>query len=214
MNIELDAVETRVVGCLIEKEATTPDNYPLSMNALINACNQKTNRYPVVDFNEETVTDAVDSLRDKNIAYVFFGGSSRVAKYKHLFPKIFNLNFPEVAAMCVLMLRGPQTPGEIKSRTARLYSFADIEHVEESLKVLQERDEPLVVNLGRQPGQKESRYAHLLCGAVEVPEGVNFASASPKRNARNEEFAEQLAALKTEFENLKAEFDEFKSQFD
>ncbi|MDH3529838.1 MAG: YceH family protein, partial [Acidobacteriota bacterium] len=123
MNIELDEVEARVVGCLIEKEATTPDNYPLTVNALVNACNQKTNRFPVVDYNEETVTNALDSLRDKNVVYVFFGGSSRVAKYKHLFPKILNLSYPEVAALCVLMLRGPQTPGEIKSRAARLYGF-------------------------------------------------------------------------------------------
>ncbi|NNE65335.1 MAG: YceH family protein [Pyrinomonadaceae bacterium] len=212
MNKILDEVEARVIGCLIEKEATTPDNYPLTVNSLINACNQKTNRFPVVDYNEETVTNALDSLRDKNLVYVFFGGSSRVAKYKHLFPKIMDLSYPEVALMCVLMLRGPQTPGEIKSRTARLYGFGDINHVDETLRALQKREEPLVVNTGRQPGQKESRYAHLLCGEVEVTEQKAPIVRTVSRGS--DELSEKLDKLRADFDQLKEEFEQFKSQFD
>lgn len=210
MNIELDDVEARVVGCLIEKEATTPDYYPLTVNALINACNQKTNRFPVVEYDEETVTNALDSLRDKNLVYVFFGGSSRVAKYKHLFPKILDLAYPEIAILCVLMLRGPQTPGEIKSRTSRLYSFSDMEQVDETLRALQKRDEPLVVDLGRQPGQKESRFAHLLSGEVEAAPAVVHAAAPTSASMRNTEIAE----LREELTSLREEFEEFKSRFE
>ncbi len=214
MKIELDDVEARVIGCLIEKEATTPDYYPLTVNALINACNQKTNRHPVVDFDEETVINALDSLRDKNLVYVFFGSSSRVAKYKHLFPKILDLAYPEIAILCVLMLRGPQTPGEIKTRTARLYSFSGIEQVEETLRALQQREEPLVVDLGRGPGQKESRFAHLLSGEVEIPEAAASVPVIRASSPKMDGLEQQIAELRTELAQLKQQFEEFKSRFE
>lgn len=214
MKIELDDVEARVIGCLIEKEATTPDYYPLTVNALINACNQKSNRYPVVDFDEETVTNALDSLRDKNLVYIFFGGSSRVAKYKHLFPKILDLAYPEIAVLCVLMLRGPQTPGEIKSRTARLYSFSGIEQLEETLTALQKRDEPLVVDMGRQPGQKESRFAHLMSGEVEIPEAGSQMPIVRASSSKMVEMETEISGLRTELDELKEQFEEFKLKFE
>ena len=214
MNIELDEVEARVVGCLIEKEATTPDYYPLTVNALIAACNQKTNRNPVVDYNEDIVTKALDSLRDKNLVYVLFGGSSRVAKYKHLVPKILELKYPEVAAICVLLLRGPQTLGEIKARTSRLYSYDDIGQVEETLRALEKRDEPLIVNLGRQPGQKEARFAHLLSGEVEIDE-VGFQQVvSTSSKSKVADLETEVSDLREKLEHLRDEFDEFKSKFE
>jgi len=214
MKIELNDVEARVIGCLIEKEATTPDYYPLTVNALIAACNQKTNRFPVVEFDEETVTGALDSLRDKNLVYIFFGGSSRVAKYKHLLPKILDLAYPEIAVLCVLMLRGPQTPGEIKSRTSRLYSFSGIEQVEETLSALRGRDEPLVVDLGRQPGQKESRFAHLLSGDVDIPDASSFMSVSRPGSAKLDEMEKEIGELRNEIGELKEQFEEFRSRFE
>jgi uncharacterized protein YceH (UPF0502 family) len=214
MNTELDEVEARVVGCLIEKEGTTPDYYPLTVNALIAACNQKTNRNPVVDYNEDIVTKALDSLRDKNLVYVLFGGSSRVAKYKHLVPKILELKYPEVAAICVLLLRGPQTLGEIKARTTRLYSYDDIGQVEETLRGLEKRDEPLIVNLGRQPGQKEARFAHLLSGEVEIDE-VGFQQVvSSSSKSKVAELEAEISDLREKLESLRDEFDEFKSKFE
>jgi uncharacterized protein YceH (UPF0502 family) len=214
MRFELDEVEVRVIGCLIEKEATTPDYYPLTVNALIAACNQKTNRYPVVEYNEDMVTAALDSLRDKNLVYVLFGGSSRVAKYKHLVPKILDLMYPEVAAMCVLMLRGPQTHGEIKSRSARMYGFSGIDQVDETLRNLEKRDEPLVVNLGRQPGQKESRYAHLLSGEVEVDDTGFQQIVSTTSKSKMAELETEVSELREQLDLLKTEFEQFKSKFE
>ncbi|MEZ5308354.1 MAG: YceH family protein [Pyrinomonadaceae bacterium] len=213
MRPEINEIEARILGCLIEKEATTPDNYPLTVNSLMLACNQKTNRWPVVDYDESTVTDALDSLRDKNLVYLAYSGGSRVAKYKHLLPKILDLRFPETALMCVLMLRGPQTPGEIKGRTGRIYSFASLDQVEETLGELEKKDEPLVVNLGRQPGQKEARYAHLLCGELD-PADFGQQVAPSGGNARIASLEEEVATLKTSLEELREEFQEFKAGFE
>ncbi len=214
MNIELDDAEARVIGCLIEKEATTPDTYPLTVNSLISACNQKTNRFPVVDFNEETIINALDTLRDKNLVYVFYGGSSRVAKYKHLVPKILELKYPEVAVVCILLLRGPQTVGEIKGRTARLYSFSDIRQVEETIESLQKREPPLVVDLGRQPGQKESRFAHLLSGEVEVLDSATQYPVVRVSSSKTDELKTEVESLRNDLEALRDEFDEFKARFE
>ena len=214
MRSKLNDVEARILGCLVEKEATTPDNYPLTVNSLISACNQKTNRFPVVEYDEETVTDGLDGLRDKNLVYMHFGGTSRVVKYKHLVPKILDLAYPEVALLCVLLLRGPQTAGEIKSRTARLYGFADVAHVNETLAALSGREEALVVNLGRQPGQKESRFMHLLCGEVDQAEFGSPVAAPAGASSRHTELEEKIEVLSEELKSLRSEFEEFVSRFE
>src|SRR5207248_1370616 len=148
----------------------TPDYYPLTLNALVHACNQVSNREPVVNYDERTVADAVESLRAKNIVYIFYGAESRVPKYKHMMREMFALSPQELAAMCVLMLRGPQTVGEVRGRTGRLYEFADLSEVEATLEGLARRDEPLVAKLPRQTGRKEARYAQILSGLHEVEE--------------------------------------------
>ena len=171
METLLSEAEVRVLGSLAEKQVTTPDYYPLTMNALVHACNQISNRDPVVQYEERQVAEAVDSLRLKNLVYIFYGADSRVPKYKHMMREVYSLSPQELAVMCVLMLRGPQTVGEIRGRTGRLYEFADLAEVEATLDGLARRDEgPLVVRLPRQPGRKDSRYAHTLAGVPEVPE--------------------------------------------
>ena len=216
----LNDVEVRVVGALVEKQVTTPEYYPLTLNALVNACNQISNRDPVVAYDEQTVARAVESLRAKNLVYVFYGSDSRVPKYKHMLANIHSLSPPEVAAMCVLMLRGPQTVGEVRGRTGRLYTFSDLAQVESTLEELARREEPLVVKLPRQPGRKEARYAHLLAGAPEVEESRPEPRVEPAmREARAEN--ERLARLESEVETLRAEvadlrrqLEEFKKQFE
>ena len=164
---KLTEIEARVVGALIEKQLTTPEYYPLTLNALIAACNQKTNREPVTNFTETEVQKALDDLREKNVVYVFYGSTSRVPKYKHILPQALEIDERETAVMCVLMLRGAQTLGELRERTSRLYEFSGLGEVQETLDALVRRDgEPLVVKLERQAGQKEARFAHLLCGEV------------------------------------------------
>src|SRR3954467_10812569 len=158
----LNATEVRVLGSLIEKEITTPDYYPLSLNALTNACNQSSNRNPVVHFDEAAVEQALDSLRQKNLIHMVQRSDSRVSKYRHVVMETMNLNRPEIAVIDVLMLRGPQTVGEIRTRTNRLYDFVGLEHVESVLQGLIQRQPALIVRLPRQTGQKEVRIAHLL----------------------------------------------------
>ena len=209
----LNEVEVRVVGALVEKQVTTPEYYPLTLNALVNACNQISNRDPVVAYDEQTVARAVESLRAKNLVYVFYGSDSRVPKYKHMLANIHSLSPPEVAAMCVLMLRGPQTVGEVRGRTGRLYTFSDLAQVESTLEELARREEPLVVKLPRQPGRKEARYAHLLAGAPEVDESRPEPRVEPAvREARAEN--ERLARLESEVETLRAEVDELRRQLE
>jgi uncharacterized protein len=222
MNL-LNETEVRVVGSLVEKQLTTPEYYPLTLNALMHACNQISNRDPAVSYDERTVAQAVESLREKNLAYVFYGSDSRVPKYKHVMTEIFHLSPPELALLCVLMLRGVQTIGELRGRTNRMYEFADLAEVESTLDGLMTReDEPLVMKLPRQAGQKDSRYAHLLAGEIAVEEQ---SAARPPRaeravlevRAENEKVAQleaEVAALRGELSKLRQQFDEFRKQFE
>src|ERR1700741_3326579 len=156
MTTILSDIETRVLGSLVEKKVTTPEYYQLTLNSLTLACNQKNNRQPVTSYSESAVMQALDTLREKNLAYVFYGSNSRVPKYKHVMPEVMHLDIQEMAVMSVLMLRGPQTLGEIKDRGARLYEFSSLEDVDETLNKLAAMDpDPLIVRLPRQPGQKE-----------------------------------------------------------
>jgi len=165
--IVLTTAQARVLGALVEKEVTTPDYYPLSLHALINACNQRSNREPVTDLDEEAVRQALHGLEDKRLAGRARGADGRVAKYEHWLGEVFNFSRAETALVCVLLLRGPQTPGELRGRTERLHRFDEIGEVLAGLQKLMEREPPLVAVLPRQPGTKESRYAHLLSGPAE-----------------------------------------------
>ncbi len=221
MNTLLNEVEVRVLGCLVEKQITLPDYYPLSLNALTNACNQKSSRNPVVAYDEQTVMRALDSLRDKGLAWVFRGADSRVPKYGHVFEKGYELNEEEVAVLCVLMLRGAQTPGEIRTRCNPLWNFDSLEQVEDTLQRLIERDtRALVVKLPRQAGTKESRFMHLLAGDVKVDyeEAPPVRETSAPRARLDEErvvkLEAEVASLKQEFAELKEQFLEFKKQFE
>ncbi|HEY8562289.1 MAG TPA: YceH family protein [Pyrinomonadaceae bacterium] len=215
MSGQLNETEARIVGALIEKQLTTPEYYPLTLNALVAACNQKTNRAPVTNYDEPTVSRALDDLRDKNIVYVFYGSTSRVPKYKHILPDVLHLEPSETAVLCVLMLRGPQTLAEIRERTGRLYDFRDLTDVSETLESLIKREEPLVVRLERAPGQSAERYAHLLSGEV-----TSYApSERPARGAaandeRVEGLEREIESLKTELSAFRQEFEDFKKQFE
>jgi uncharacterized protein len=213
MQIELSALEARVVGCLIEKEITTPDQYPLSINALTNACNQKTNREPVLELDERTVQATVDALMKKYLVSDKSAGyGGRVAKYKHRFcnTEFGSLKFTkqELGMLCVMLLRGPQTPGELRSRTNRLCDFADSNAVETALQSLMTREDgPFVARLPRVPGSRESRYAHLFSGHIESAPPVVFedspASADPTLTARVSLLEALVAELRREIETLK-----------
>ena len=213
MQTVLTDIETRVLGSLVEKQVTTPEYYPLTLNALTLACNQKNNRNPVTSYSENQVADALETLREKNLAYIFYGSTSRVPKYKHVMPEVMHLSPPEMAVMCVLMLRGPQTLGELRGNASRLHEFATLEQVEETLNALISRDpDPLVARLPRQPGQKEGRFAHLLSGEIEVesfPESERVAPTSRRVNLE-----ERVDALAAEVEKLKEQFEQFKKQFE
>lgn len=215
MTTILTDIEARVLGSLIEKQVTTPEYYPLTLNALTLACNQKNNRYPVTAYSENQVADAVESLREKNLAYVFYGSTSRVPKYKHVMPEVMHLNHAEVALMCVLMLRGAQTLGELRGNASRLHEFASLEEVEQTLNALISREpEPLVARLPRQPGQKEGRFAHLLSGEIDIeaaaPPPAMSSAAAPRRLS----LEQKVEALAAEVEQLKEQFEQFKKQFE
>jgi uncharacterized protein YceH (UPF0502 family) len=217
----LSASEVRVLGSLIEKALTTPDYYPLSLNALTNACNQLTNREPIVAFDETTVVRAMDGLREKRLASQFQGAESRVAKYKHAFTDVLLLTPAEVALLCVLMLRGPQTIGELRTRTERLFKFDTLPEVEETLNALAARTpQPLVAKLPRAPGTKESRYAHLLSGPVEVAASERTPPPEPATvavRAENERIAKleaEVSALRGEIAELREKFAAFRKQFE
>lgn len=208
----LNEIEARVLGSLVEKQLTTPEYYPLTLNALTAACNQKSNRDPVVAYSDEDVTAAVDSLRDKNLVYLFYGSSSRVVKYKHMLPNVYDLAPPEVAVICVMLLRGAQTVGELRERTGRLFEFSNVAEVNETLDALIRRDEPLIVKLERQAGQKEARYAHLLSG--EVTQAAVVSTVNIPRGDRIGELENKVEAMQGEIAALRAMFEEFKQQFD
>jgi uncharacterized protein YceH (UPF0502 family) len=214
MNIELSAIEARVIGCLLEKELTTPDQYPLSLNALTNACNQKTNREPVLELTEATVQQAVDTLMKKYLVSDKSAGyGGRVTKYKHRFcnTEFGSLKFSpqEVGILCVLLLRGPQTPGELRSRTNRLCEFTDAAQVENTLAGLMRREDgPFIARLARAPGAREARYAHLFSGLIESsPETDEPAEASGvtvSLGQRVTMLEELVARLRTEVDELQA----------
>ena len=222
MDTLLNDVEVRVLGSLIEKQVTTPEYYPLTLNALVNACNQLSNRHPVVSYDDKTVARALESLRGKNLAYIFYGSDSRVPKYKQMLTDLLKLSPPETAVMCVLMLRGPQTAGEIRSRTGRLHDFAELSEVEATLEGLIGREpDPLVARLARQPGRKESRYAHLLSGEVRVEEEeqrqprVEAATAAVRaEDERLARIEEEVSRLRREVEELRQQLDAFRRQFE
>lgn len=218
MSEKLTEIETRILGSLIEKQLTTPEYYPLTLNSLVAACNQKSNREPVVSYDDDTVTRALDELREKNLVYLFYGSTSRVVKYKHMLPNVYELEAPEVAIMCVMMLRGPQTVGELRGRTDRLHEFSGIGEVQETLDGLTRRDEPLVVKLDRQPGQKEARFAHLLYGEIDVSSFAiaqeRTSPAGHESNERFEKLEEEVARLNSELVSFRETFDEFRKQFD
>jgi uncharacterized protein YceH (UPF0502 family) len=220
----LNDAELRVLGSLVEKAATTPDTYPLSLNALTLACNQLTNRDPVVAFDETTVVRALDGLREKRLAAQFAGAESRVAKYKHTLHDAVLLTPAELAILNVLMLRGPQTTGELRTRTERLFVFDSLPEVEETLTgLIQRMPQPLVIKLPRQPGTKESRYAQLLSARAESPT-LGTAPPGPKPElatltvrAENERIAhleKELVTLRADFQSLRTQFTDFRRQFD
>lgn len=211
MKIELTALEARVIGCLIEKQITTPDQYPLSLNALTNACNQKSNRDPVMALDEATVQQTVDALNHKHLILERSGFGSRVPKYQHRFCNAefgsLQLSPVEVAILCELMLRGAQTPGELRSRAGRMASMSGVEEVETALESLRTRaDGPLVAKLPREPGRRESRYAQLFTGEPPpqaVTEERAPAAAPSAADARLAQLEEQVAELRAEVERLK-----------
>jgi uncharacterized protein YceH (UPF0502 family) len=200
----LNDAEVRVLGALIEKEITTPEYYPLSRNALMAACNQSSNRYPVVHYDEGEVGAAADSLREKGLVHLVDRGESRVSKYRHVLYEAMNMSRQAIAVMCVLMLRGPQTVGEIRTRSNRLYDFTSVEDVETTLNSLMSGESPLIVRLPRQSGQKEVRYAHLLSGTVMHSQKDEEIEPEPDR----------IGKLEREVEDLKKQFEQFRKQFE
>lgn len=210
MDLLLTDVEVRILGCLIEKEVTTPDYYPLTLNALIHACNQKSNREPVVSYDERTVEEGIEELRRKNIVSLVHGAGSRVDKFRHRFNDLYDLDRKETAILCLLMLRGPQTPGEIRSRTERFHPFQDLEEVDESLQGLMNGETPWVMKLPRQVGRKERRFVHLLSGKPEVTSLETAMEARSPVQARNLALEEEVKKLKEDLNLLREEFDQLK----
>jgi len=207
--------EVRVLGSLLEKEITTPDYYPLTLNALINACNQKSSRDPVVSFDESTVLQALDGLREKKLVRVVSGPDSRVAKYRQVFTDIANLTLHELSLLCVLMLRGPQTPGELRGRTERMCRFQNLEEIETTLRRLMERESSaLIVQLPRQTGLKEQRYAQLLGGEVQYSEASLDSQRVPKGAELGEDrflkLEQEVRSLRNEVAELREQLGKFK----
>jgi hypothetical protein len=218
MEKNLTETEVRVLGALIEKDITTPEYYPLSMNALVNACNQKSNRDPVMQLDEPAVRDALETLQQQRLAGPARGADSRVTKYEHRLQEVFNFTRPEIAVLCVLLLRGPQTPGELRGRAERMHRFEALDDVQAALQKLMQRDPPLAKVLPRQPGTKESRYVHLLAGDVAVPESPYAAnvpaSRGPADAGRIARLEEEVAELRKEFSDVKDQLERFRKQFE
>jgi uncharacterized protein YceH (UPF0502 family) len=226
VSIFLNSVEARVLGALVEKNITTPDYYPLSLNALVNACNQKNNRDPVMMLDEAAVREALDGLHNTNLAGPASGADSRVTKYEHRLQEMFNFTRGETAILCVLLLRGPQTPGELRARTERMHHFEDLPEVQSSLQRLMQRDPPLARVLPRQPGTKESRYMHLFSGDMKDPAMADASVAQapspayPVTNAaipsadrdRITHLEDEVATLRKEVTDLKQQLERFRTQ--
>ena len=209
--VQLTAEECRVLGCLVEKAIATPDYYPLTLNSLISACNQKSSRDPVVSYDESDVMGAIDGLKEKRLATRITSSDSRVPRFRHIMPDALRLNQPQLVTLAVLMLRGPQTVGEIRGRTGRMYEFESLQEVEETLQNLAMRDpHRLVVHLPRRPGEKEARWAHLLCGEPEVE---MTEAAAPAARPSASALEGRVAALEEELAALREQFEQFKQQF-
>ena len=202
--------EARILGALVEKQLTTPEYYPLTLNALVNACNQKNNREPVMSLSENEVSTAIEHLRDRNLVYVFYGSTSRVPKYKHMLPTYYELDEAGVAVMAVLMLRGPQTLGELRERSSRMHEFAGLDEVNQTLNALATREDPLVLRLERLPGQKDARFAQLLTGPVDVDA---LAASHPTRSAQAGSANDRITKLEDEIQRLAAELEELRQTF-
>ena len=211
MDIKLTETEVRVLGSLIEKDITTPEYYPLSLNALVNACNQKSNRDPVMQLDEDAVRDALEGLQEQRLAGPARGADSRVTKYEQRLQEVFNFTRPEIAVLCVLLLRGPQTPGELRGRADRMHHFETLEDVQSALQKLMQREPPLAKVLPRQPGTKESRYAHLLSGDVVEAEAPVQSRATAERNPVD---AERISRLEGEVASLRGEVGELRDQME
>ena len=218
MNLLLNEVEARVLGALVEKDTTTPDYYPLSLNALVNACNQKNNREPVMNLDEDAVRQALDGLHAKNLAGPASGADNRVTKYEHRLQEAFNFNRGETAILCVLLLRGPQTPGELRGRTERMQRFGGLDEVQSTLQRLMQREPRVVKVLARQPGTKEARYMHLLSGDME---DINLAGApspaianNPADNGRLARLEDEVQKIHKEVADLKQQLASFRKQFE
>ena len=218
MNIELSPLEARVIGCLIEKQITTPDQYPLSLNALVNACNQKSNRDPVMEVDEATIQGTVDQLARKHFVIEKSGFGSRVPKYQHRFCNTeygtLKLTAQELAIVCELLVRGPQTPGELRTRASRMAAFSEVGQVEAALESLRTREDgPFVVRLPREPGRRDARYAHLFSGAVAVPaiedepQTVAVSNVAAETPSRIDRLEEQVRRLREELDDVKRRLD-------
>ena len=216
MDIALNDVEVRVLGSLIEKGISTPDYYPLSLNALVNACNQKNNRDPVMSLDEDGVRQALYSLQEKRLAGPAGGADSRVTKYEHRLQEVFNFDRREIALICVLLLRGPQTPGELRSRAERMHKFDDLDAVQGTLQQLAQREPPLVKNLPRQPGTKEVRYTQLFSADLPAWEAAPAPTkpVSAAKEERLDRLEQQMSELRAEIAGIKEELREFRKQFD
>jgi uncharacterized protein YceH (UPF0502 family) len=218
MDIKLTENEVRVLGALIEKDITTPEYYPLSLNALVNACNQKSNRDPVMQLDEDAVRDAVEGLQQDRLAGPAGGADSRVTKYEHRLQEVYNFTRPEIAVLCVLLLRDPQTPGELRGRGERMHRFEALEDVQSALQKLMQREPPLAKVLARQPGTKESRYAHLMAGDVGETMGpAQIGAAAERGPAEGERIARleaEVAELRREVGGVKDQLERFRKQFE
>ena len=218
MNIVLNEMEARVLGALLEKEITTPDYYPLSLNSLVNACNQKSNRDPVMNLDEDSVRDALRTLHDNSLARSVSAADSRVTKYEHRLQEAFNFDRREAALFCELLLRGPQTPGELRTRAERMHQFDDLSEAQSALQRLMNREPPLVKVLARQPGTKESRYIHLLSGdAKPVSSTAGREVPAALEREKMDEFSRlssEMAELRRDMADLKQQFAAFRKQFE
>jgi uncharacterized protein YceH (UPF0502 family) len=216
MDFRLNDIEVRVIGSLIEKEKTTPEYYPLSLNSLKNACNQKSNRNPVITCEESEIEKAIEKLREKKFAVRRTGDDLRVPKFRQTFTETLNLTDKETAVLAVLMLRGAQTPGEIKGRTGRLYDFSSLEEVDEVLTALSIREEPYIKKLSRLPGTKENRFVHLFSGEPDLESNKKGSEKDNELAAPDEieKLHEEINSLRSELDNLRGEFEEFRKRFE